>query len=301
MATNCDEVMVKLVEIIESGMPEFLHLLPTELRPYHQYRDSLYTVDGVVMYNERIVIPPSLCSDVLESLHAAHQGVSSMVSRAEHSVFWPGITPAITDLRNRCNDCNRMAPSQPSAPPFHQTLPVYPFQCICSDFSTYKGISYLVSVDRYSNWPIVERSTGGAQGLVASLRQLFGTFGIAEELSSDGGPEFSSAVTQTFLRSMGVHHRLSSVAYPHSNCRADIGVKTVKRLITGNTSPSGELSTDQFQRAILQYRNTPDKDTKFSPAMCIFGHPIRDFIPILPGRYIPHTTWRAKRRYAFAT
>ena len=308
VATNSDEVMVKLIEIIESGMPEFRHLLPTELRPYHQYRDSLYTVDGVVMYNERIVIPPSLRSDVLESLHAAHQGVSSMISRAEHSVFWPGITPAITDLRNRCNDCNRMAPSQPSAPPSHQTLPVYPFQCICSDFFTYKGISYLVSEDRYSNWPIVERSTGGVQGLIASLRQIFGTFGIAEELSSDGGPGFSSAVTQTFLRLMGVQHRLSSVAYPHSNCRAEIGVKTVKRLITGNTSPSGELNTDQFQRAILQYRNTPDKDTKFSPAMCIFGHPIRDFIPILPGRYIPHTTWRetlsalrAKRRYAFAT
>ena len=121
-----------------------------------------------------------------------------------------------------------LAPSQPSAPPSHQTLPVYPFQCICSDFFTYKGI---VSVDSYSNWPIVERSTGGAQGLIASLRQIFGTFGIAEELLSDGGPEFSSAVTQTFLRSMGVQHRLSSVAYPHSNCRAEIGVKTVKHHI----------------------------------------------------------------------
>ncbi len=185
-----------------------------------------------------------------------------------------------------------MAPSQPSAPPSHQTLPVYPFQCICSDFFTYKGISYLVSVDRYSNWPIVERSTDGAQRLIASLRQIFGTFGIADELSSDGDPEFSSAATQTFLRSMAVHHRLSSVAYPHSNCRAEIGEKTVKRLITGNTSTIGELNTDQFQRVILQYRNTPDKDTNFSPAMCIFGHPICDFIPILPGLYIPHTTWR---------
>ena len=25
--------------------------------------------------------------------------------------------------------------------------------------------------------------------------------------------------------------------------------------------------------------------------MCIFGHPIRDFIPILPGKYKPHNTW----------
>ena len=152
VATNSDEDMVKLIEIIESGMLEFRHLLPTELRPYHQYRDSLYTVDGVVMYNEGIVIPPSLRSHVLESLHAAHQGVSSMLSRAEHSVFWLGIIPAITDIRNRCNECNRMVSSQPSAPRSHQAPPVYLFQCICSDFFTYKGICYLVSVDRYSNW-----------------------------------------------------------------------------------------------------------------------------------------------------
>ena len=67
------------------------------------------------------------------------------------------------------------------------------------------------------------------------------------------------------------------------NCRAEVGVKTVKRLITANTGPNGELTTDHFQRAILQYRNSPDPETKLSPAMCVFGRPIKDFIPILPG------------------
>ena len=82
------------------------------------------------------------------------------------------------------------------------------------------------------------------------------------------------------------------MAFPHSNCHAEIGVKTVKRMITNNTGSNGELDTAEFQRAMLQYRNTPDQSTKLSPAMCIFGRPIKDFIPILPGKYKPHDTWR---------
>ena len=41
---------------------------------------------------------------------------------------------------------------------------------------------------------------------------------------------------------------------------------------------------------MLQYHNTPDPQTGLSPAMHLFGRPIKDFIPILPGRYEPHPT-----------
>ena len=151
---------------------------------------------------------------------------------------------------------------------------------------------YLVVVDRYSNWPIVERSSNGADGIISCLRQTFSTFGIPEELSTDGGPEFTATSTKKFLLDWGVHHRISSAYYPHSNCRAELGVKTVKRILMDNTDNSGSLNTNKFQRAILTFRNTPNPVTKISPSQCVFGRPTRDLLPIIPGRYQPHSTWQ---------
>ena len=108
-------------------------------------------------------------------------------------------------------------------------------------------------VDRYSNWPIVELASEGANGLVAALRRIFVTFGIAEELASDGGSEYTSTVAQTFLKNWGVHHRLSSVAFPHSNCRAEVAVKSTKRMIMENVNPGGSLDTDRFHWPITRH------------------------------------------------
>ena len=265
--------------------------LPPEIREFFQFRDGLSTVDGVILYNNRIVIPPPLRQPVLDTLHSAHQGVYCMTSRAESSVFWPGITPVIANMRARCRSCNERAPSQPHGPPHAAQEPVYPFQCICSDYFKYKGRNYVVIVDRYSGWPIVQQSQDGAEGLVKCLREIFVTYGIADELSTDGGPEFTAERTQCLLSNWGVHHRISSVALAHSNGRAELGVKSCKRMLMDNTGPNGETDLDKFQRAMLQYRNTPDQDTGLSPAQMIFGRPIKDFIPIMPGMYRPHNTW----------
>ncbi|VDI84110.1 Hypothetical predicted protein [Mytilus galloprovincialis] len=127
--------------------------------------------------------------------------------------------------------------------------------------------------DLYSNWPMVYKSESGAEGLVNRLRGTFVTFSIPEELTSDGGPQFPAGKTQEFLKAWGVRHRLSSVANPYANCRAEIAVKTVKHMLVDNTTAVGSLDVDKFQRALLMYRYLIDPEKKHHQHRFCLGDP----------------------------
>ena len=213
-----------------------------------------------------------------------------MSSRAQSTVFWPGISKDINATRVNCIQCNRNAPSQAAMPAAPPSTPSTPFEMIFADFFSYAGSHYLLAGDRLSGWVEVYRSLhgsnkSGAKGLITALRSLFATFGVPVELSSDGGPEFSANETELFLKKWGVGHRISSAYFPQSNGRAEVSVKKCKRLLMENIDPNGSLDNDRFLRALLQMRNTPDSDCKISPAEIIFDKPLRDafsFVNRLP-------------------
>ena len=142
--------------------------------------------------------------------------------------------------------------------------------------------------DRLSGWSDVfgtpaGTTVTGANALVRLLRSYFATFGVLEEISSDGGPEFTAFVTQDFMRKWDIKHRGSSAYFPQSNERAEVAVKAAKRLLMSNISPNGDLNNDSFLRALLQLRNTPDPDCDLSPAEIVFGHPLQTLFRLLIG------------------
>ena len=169
----------------------------------------------------------------------------------------------IKNIREHCLTCNRNAPSQ--SPIFTPNSPVAttPFEKIFADFFEFRGNHYLLIGDRFSGWVEIFSSASkteaaGSSGLQTALRSVFRTFGVPEELSSDGGPEFSSQSTREFLRKWGVQHRMSSAYFPQSNGRAEVAVKKVKRLLGDNVEMNGSLDNDRLLRGLFQIRNTPD-------------------------------------------
>ena len=144
-------------------------------------------IDGVLVYGNRTVIPPSLGQEVCDHLFGAHQGVSKITYRGKDSTFWAGIFSDITKVRLNCRSCDEYAPTQPHMPAATSVIAQTPFQSVASDFCEFGGNHSLVTIDRFSNWPNVSSTksgtpASGTKGLLSSLRSLFTIFGIPRKV-----------------------------------------------------------------------------------------------------------------------
>lgn len=64
-ATSSDVDMHTLEEMATDGIPDSKIEMPETIRDYHQYRENITSTDGVILYKDRVIIPPSLRGEVL--------------------------------------------------------------------------------------------------------------------------------------------------------------------------------------------------------------------------------------------
>ena len=182
-------------------------------------------------------------------------------------------------------------------PPWHisraKTLISSFFACLKIDHFYTNRFIYIIIVDRYSGWPCVyyfKDSIANSNNLIHICRELFSSYGVPEEISTDGGPQFTSHQFKLFLKTWDIHHRLSSAEYPQSNGRAEVGVKTAKRIIRDNISNDGSMN-NKIVSAFLQYKNTPLPDINLSHAQILFHWKLKDNIPSTHSHYHLNKEW----------
>ena len=98
--TRRDNQLTSVIDALDTNRESWKN--SPELTEYARYSESLYESDGVVLYHDRAVIPKSLRQLVVEGLHSAHQGVSTMERRAKELMFWPGMTNDMYTLQYQC-------------------------------------------------------------------------------------------------------------------------------------------------------------------------------------------------------
>ena len=269
-----------LLQTIRNGFPGQKNDVPINLREFWPLLEELYTVKELVFLQGKVLIPQPLRKLLLDYLHEGHQGIVAMKENARRRFFWPGMSKQIQNRRYQCRTCNEKAPSQARETPISPTLPSYPFQHAATDIFNMAGRKFLVYTDRFSSWTETASTYPDAKAstICNILRRYFITFGVPEEISADGGPPFDSREMRIFLKEWGVRYRLSSAYFPQSNGRAEVAVKTMKRILSENITPSGSLDTDAVARALLLHRNTPPPDIGASPSELLFGRHLTDHL-----------------------
>ena len=127
------------------------HKITSQLRPYWMARESLTVTDGILLYNQRIVVPVFLQQDTLTNLHAGHQGIRRSRLRAQFSLWWPNLSSQIQNLIQNCPTCLQYQTPH-TEPMLSSELPYYPWQKVRSDLFELKGVHYLLVVDYFSRF-----------------------------------------------------------------------------------------------------------------------------------------------------
>ena len=241
-------------------------------------RGELSLHDGLLVKEDRIVVPFSLRKQILERIYEGHKGVAKCRERAAQSVWWPQIGKDIKSRVGSCRHCLEKQPSLASEPLLPSALPDRPFQTVGIDICEFRNKHYLVQVDYYSRYIDVTYLPSLTSAMViGKLKNFFSHHGVPETVVSDNGTQFSSAEFRTFADRWNFSHVTSSPHYPQSNGAAERAVKTVKEI----------LRQDDIFLALLPYRSTPIPDLGASPAELSMGRKLRTTVPSLPSTLQP--------------
>ena len=101
-------VLNALMETIHQGWPENIKQLPTALRSFWSYRESLGIEDGIIFKGKQVLIPTSMQDDILRQLHVGHQGIEKTRLLARETVYWPRINEDIKGMVERCSPCQEL-------------------------------------------------------------------------------------------------------------------------------------------------------------------------------------------------
>ena len=223
--------MHTLADMIITGWPDDIKVVPHPLHPYWQHWETLTIEDGLILHGEALIVPPSVWERILQQLHQFHQGTTKAQFFMCGCVFWLGINKAIEEAVWQCETCTQFQAQNAAAPLTPTPTPSHPWQMCTMDIFALEGIDYLICGNFYSKMILIKCLASGQSStvkVVLLLKEMFSEHGIPEVLHSDNGPQYVSA---QFCTSWGITHETSSPYYPQSNGFAEACVKSVKHAL----------------------------------------------------------------------
>ena len=190
-----DPHLGKIVQLLEEGESLTRHGLQSLECNYNFASNCL-------IFEHRVVVPPTLRQPILNDLHAAHIGVFTMKGIARSFVYWPCIDADIERIAKSCIDCEKYAHTPPKFGEHHWEYPKGPWECIHIDYAgPVVGTMFLIVVDAFSKWTGVKTTNFiTSTATIAILDELFAANCVPTTAVSDNGKQFTPEEFGMFLK-----------------------------------------------------------------------------------------------------
>ena len=96
--------MQTLIKYTIEGWPGRTLIL-NELHPYFTHRSAISYPEGLLLKDQRIIVPSALRSEMKSILHQGHLGIENYKRRARQALFWPLINKELEGIISKCSTC----------------------------------------------------------------------------------------------------------------------------------------------------------------------------------------------------
>lgn len=216
----------------------------------------------------------------------SHPGVRATVDLVTRRFVWPSVKRDVTRWTRSCVTCQRnkvhrhvKTPLVPFAPPAGRFQHLH--VDIVGPLPPSEGFQYLLTVvDRFTRWPeaVPLRGITAAEVARALVSGWISRFGVPEEITTDRGSQFQSALWAELSVLLGCRRRRTTAYHPQSNGMVE---RLHRQLKSALRSAAPTRWTEALPFVLLGIRSALKTDIGCSAAELVYGCTLR-----LPGELV---------------
>ena len=226
----------------------------------------------------RPLVPQPLRALLFHHLHdLAHPGTRAIRRLISARYVWPGLSRDIAAWCHQCIPCQTSKIHRhTTTTPIHIPVPTTPFSHIHVDLvgplPSSHGFTYLLTIiDRTTRWPeAIPMTTTATQDCAAAIiHHWIARHGVPSQLTTDQGPQFTSALWSHICHLLNIHHQPTTAYHPQANGLVERFHRKLKAALRARAAHA-----DWFHHLpwiLLSFRTTPAEVSNISPAQAVFG------------------------------
>ncbi|XP_025084054.1 uncharacterized protein LOC112558046 [Pomacea canaliculata] len=255
----------------------------------------LRQVKGRDFERKQVIVPKEKRVEVMrlahEGIFSAHHGVAATRERVTAEFYWPGVADDVQRYVRSCDICQRTATRAHVKPAPLGEVPVIdePFKRVAMDLvgpikpATERGHRYILTVVDYATRfaEATALKNMETETVAEALLEIWARIGIPEEVLTDQGRQFVSAVMSEVNRLLSIHHLTTTPYHPQCNGLVERFNGTLKTALK-KLSDERPRDWDRYIPALLfAYREAPQSSLGFSPFELVYGRTVRGPMAVL--------------------